>query len=52
MIHFYLHLSERTMRELLADPETPDKPTFADFRAALRRADERKSREQSPTPKD
>lgn len=36
---FQYHLSERTTRQLLRDPQLPNDPTFGDTRAALARLD-------------
>jgi hypothetical protein len=39
MSEFSFHLSERTQRAILHDPQLPDSPTFGDIRAALLRLD-------------
>lgn len=39
MIEFQLHLTEKTVRELLRDPQLPNNPDFDDVRRALKRLD-------------
>ena len=39
MNNFQYHLTEKTMRELLRDPQLPDNPSFTELRQALARLD-------------